>query len=184
MRYIKVTLIVLVLLYAQMAYAVTSKQYVNPETAITFGDSAQSPSATMALTGLVSGAGRVSARFDRGAGAHAAEYEWRCTITLTGTNVVDATVEVYISSSDGTDPDGEVGTADAALTTSKRKNLKFIGVVVVDQTATNTNMTGSGLVWIPSRYMSLGLWNATTLPFQTSTTANHCSLTPMPNEIQ
>lgn len=166
------------------AEAVTSKQYTVLETPLKFADSAQTPDATFTLSALATGAGRISARYDRGAGAHAALYEWRCTITLTGTNVVGETVEWYIATSDGTNPDGQVGTADAALTTAKRNNLKLIGLTIVDQTASNTAMTASGWVWLPSRYLSLGTWNGTTLPFQTSTSAHTCLLTPQPLEQQ
>jgi hypothetical protein len=164
--------------------AVTSKQYVIPETAITLGDSAQTPSAVITLTALAAGAGRLSAQVDRGAGAHAGVYKWRCTVSLNGTNVVGDTVELYLATSDGTNVDGEVGTADAALATAKRNNLLLMGLLIVDQVTTNTVMTASGSVFVPDRYFSLGLWNATSLPFQTSTSAHKCSLTPMPFEQQ
>jgi hypothetical protein len=161
-----------------------SKQYVAPETVITFADSAQSPSATFTLSNRTAGTGQVSARYDRGTGSHAALYKWRCTIQLTGTNVVGEMIEWYIATSDGTNPDGEIGTTDAALTTDKRKNLFFIGATTVDQTTTNTNMTASGVVAIPDRYISLAMWNGTALPTKTDTAVHHCSLTPIPFESQ
>lgn len=164
--------------------AVASKQYTTPETAIKFADSAQTPDAQITLSALATVTGRISARYDRGAGAHSGYYSWRCTMTLTGTNVVDAVIELYIATSDGTNPDGQIGSSDAALTTSKRKNLKPIGVLIVDQTTTNTAMTGSGVFFVPERYFSLGVWNATTLPLQTSTSAHTCLITPIPFEMQ
>lgn len=163
-----------------------SKQYTTPETPIKFADSAQTPQAVFTLSALASGTGRVSDRYDRGAGAHAALYEWRCTISLTGTNAVDATIEWYLATSDGTNADGQLGTTDATIATgsSKRNNLKVLGLTVVDQTTTNTSMTASGWTYIPSRYIAFVVWNGTTLPFQTSTTAHTCTLTPVPMESQ
>lgn len=165
--------------------AVASKQYTTPETALKFADSAQSPTGgQLTLSALASGTGRISARYGPTNTAHSGYYSWRCTMTLTGTNVVDAVIELYIATSDGTNPDGQIGSSDAALTTSKRKNLKPIGVLVVDQTTTNTAMTGSGVFFVPDLYFSLGVWNATTLPLQTSTSAHTCLITPIPFEMQ
>ncbi len=45
-------------------------------------------------------------------------------------------------------------------------------------------MTGSGVFFVPEQYFSLGVFNATTLPLQTSTTAHTCLITPVPFEMQ
>ena len=169
---------------ASQGLAVTSNQYVSPGTAKVFGDSAQTPDVTWTLSALASGAGRISARFDKGSGAQPALWELKCRLQLTGTNVVGASVEFYISPSDGTNPDGEIGTADAALTTDKRRDLTLAGVLVVDQTTTNTTMTRSFQVYVPNRYFSLGVWNATTLPFKTDTAVHRCTATPMVPQMQ
>ena len=161
-----------------------NKVYVNPETALLFADAAQTEDATLTLSALASGAGRYSARFDRGAGARAALYEWLLNFSLTGTNVVAAQVEVYVVRSDGTYADGALGTADAALVTGKRNNLLFAGLAIVDQVTTNTVMSARGYVWLPTRYFSMAVWNATTLPFQTTTTLHQLYMTPVPDEIQ
>lgn len=161
-----------------------NKIYVNPETAILFADSAQAEDATMTLSALASGAGRYSARYDRGAGARAALYEWILNFSLTGTNVVGAQVEVYVVRSDGTYADGALGTTDAALVTGKRNNLLFAGLAIVDQVTTNTVMTARGYVWVPSRYISMGIWNATTLAFQTTTSLHQLYMVPVPDEVQ
>lgn len=162
-----------------------NKLYVVLESpVILFADAAQTPDATLTLSALASGAGRVSARYDRGATAHAAWYEWRLRCQLTGTNIVGAAVEVYAFTSDGTNPDGEVGTADAAFATDKRNNAKPCGALFVDQVTTNVTMTASGLIWIPQRYISIGIWDATTLPFRTDTSVHRLVLTPLALEIQ
>lgn len=175
--------ITLLLFSASVSYA-ASKQYVAPETSLLFADSAQAEDATITLSALANGAGRISARYDRGAGSHAALYKWRCTFQATSTVTVGNAAEVYISTSDGTDPDGQIGTADAALTTDKRRNLLFLGLVVADQTASNTDMTASGVVFVPDRYISIGVWNAFGVAFRTDTSVHGCTLTPIPLEQQ
>jgi hypothetical protein len=161
-----------------------SKLYTALETALLFADSAQTEDATMTLSALAAGAGRVSARYDRGAGSHAALYEWRIRWALTGTNVVGAALELFAFTSDGTNADGVIGTADAALASSLRDTTTPMGLAVVYQTTTNTVMVRSGYVYIAARYVSLGLWNATTLPLQTSTSVHGITLTPIPWESQ
>lgn len=161
-----------------------SKIYTALETTLTFADSAQTPSATLTLTALASLAGRVSARFDRGAGSHASLYWWQLNCALTGTNVVGDTVEVYAFESDGTNVDGQIGTADAALASAKRNNAKYLGILQVDQTTSNTLMTVSGTIFLVQRYISIGVWNASSLPFQTSTAVHSVKLTPAPFEAQ
>lgn len=159
--------------------------YVSPETAITFADSAQTPTRNLTLSALATVTGRVSAQHDRGASPFAPCYLWRATFQLTGTNVVGATIELYLATSDGTNVDGQVGTADAALSSvNKLSNLRFIGSVVVDQTTTNTSMTGSGTYCTMARYFSVVVYNATTLPLKTDTAVNMVSMTPIPMSVQ
>lgn len=181
-----VSLLLLLCTLPSVAFAVASKQYVNPETVILFADAAQASTnkALMTLTALGAGAGRVSAQYDRTAAAHAGWYKWRCWASLNGASTVGQSIEYYIITSDGTRIDGEVGTADAALTVEKRRNLTLMGIVTVDQTTTNVTMTTSGFVYVPDRYISLGTWNATSLAFEASTTKHGCNLIPMPPELQ
>jgi hypothetical protein len=160
-----------------------SQLYINfNATPIKFADSAQTPStnATLTLTGatITTGVGRISDRYDRGAGALPGTYYWTCTISLTGTNILDAVVEWWVAWSNGTNSDGQVSATDSALASAKRSNLKLAGLTIVDQTTSNTNMTASGFVFIPTRYFHWGVFNTTTLPFQASTTANTCLLYP------
>ena len=159
-----------------------NKVYTAFETPITFQDSGGS--AVITLNNLATAAGRISARYDRGAGSIATWYLCRVTVQLATTGTLGEQVEVYISTSDGTHPDGEIGTADAALTTDKRRNLKFVGFVYADQTATNTDMTGSFLVQIPTRYFSVGIWNATTDNLRATANSSLISFTPVVDEIQ
>ena len=167
-----------------LAHAATSKQYVVLEPPILFADLAQAEDATWTLAALPNNQGRISNRFDRGTTAHAALYKWRCTFQATAAVAVGTTVEIYASTSDGTDPDGQVGTADAALATDKRQNLLLLGVLIADQTAANIDMTTSGIVFIPDRFISLGVWNALGVAFRNDTLVHGCTLTPIPLEQQ
>jgi hypothetical protein len=161
-----------------------SKIYTSRESPILFADSVQTPAATLTLSALASGAGRVSARYDRGAGSIATTYEWRLNWSLSGTNVLLAAAEIWVFTSDGTNQDGIVGTIDAALATGQRNAGKPAGLALVTQTTTNTVMTSSGYVSVLSRYLSIGVWNATTLAFQTSTSAHQLYLIPVPDAAQ
>lgn len=162
-----------------------SKILVVPGTALTFADAAQTPTGgTFTLTGLATGAGQYSARYDKGVGAKSSWWGWRCHAQLTGTNVVGDVIEWYVSTSDGGNAQGQLGTTAAALTTDKRKNLTLIGVLVVDQTTTNTTMTASGYVEIKERYFSMAVWNATSLNFTSSTSVHGCTMTPLDLEVQ
>jgi hypothetical protein len=163
-----------------------SKQYVNPETAITWGDSSTTENLDLQNLGIA--AGRLGSYNDRGAGVHAVDYIWRCTIQANATVTVGNTFEVYLATADATTAfDGEIGitdSADAALTTDKRRNLKFLGVVIADQTTPGVDMTASGFVHDRSRYLALGGWNATGVVLQNTANAAQCSLTPVPLEQQ
>lgn len=164
-----------------------NKVYGIRETAITFADSAQTPTVSVTLANLATLTGRYSPQHDRGTAAHAMTYIWRFTSQLTGTNIVGAEIELYLITASGTTAatiDGGLGTTDAALVADKRRNLKSIGSLVVDQVTTNTAMTASGYVFIPSRYISLGVWNATTLSLRNDTSVHTFTLTPAPWEIQ
>ena len=158
--------------------------YLVRGTSLLFADTAQVEDVAITLSALASGAGRVSAAYDRGAGATVGLWSWRLRWSLTGTNIVGAAVEVYCFTSDNAFEDGDVGTADATFATDKRNNAKLAGLAVVDQTTTNVVMHGSGTILIPTRYFSMGIWNATTLPFTTSTSAHGLIMTPLNWEVQ
>jgi hypothetical protein len=175
--------LVIVIIHSPVS-AATSKMYVSIEAPKLFADAFQAEDATWTLTGLVSGVGRISARLDLGTPTHAAFYRVRCHFQLNGTNIPGDTLEIYAATSDGTNPDGELGTTDGALVTAKRSNLVWIMNLVVDQATTNITMTASQTVMLLDRYVQLGIWNASTLPLVTSTSVHGCTLTPAPFEQQ
>ena len=160
-----------------------NKIYRAIETAITFQDSAGDVAITLQNLGF--GAGRLSARYDQGAGSKSRLWNWRAVVQFETAAAVEERVEIWLFESDGTYADGAVGTADAALTSDQRKNGKLLGVVVVDTTGTATNIIASGVCVISTRYFSIGVWNASAAD-NLENTANACKIimTPVPDEIQ
>lgn len=160
-----------------------NKIYRAIETAITFRDSGGD--VVMTLQNLAAGAGRVSARYDRGAGSLARLHEVMAVIQMETAGVVGEVVEIYLFQSDGTYEDGTVGSSDAALTSDKRQNGMPIGAVKVDTTSTATNIIARFQdVPISSRYYSIGVWNATADNLEDTANASRVIVTPMPDEIQ
>lgn len=161
-----------------------NKVYVAPETAITFKSSGGS--ATITCTSVATGAGRISAQYDRGAGSKPGRYKWRAKIVTASAATAGRVVELYLSTSDGTIQDGELGTSDAAVSDADyRRNLQFIGVVAADDSAGAGNIyLGSGVCEIFDRYISLVVWNDSGQSLSSTATDCEFSLTPVPDEIQ
>lgn len=152
-------------------------------TTLSFRDSGGD--AVLTLQNLAAGAGRVSARYDRGAGSLPRVYEWRGVMQFETAPVVGELVEIYLFESDGTYMDGTLGTSDAALGSDKRKNGKLIGVVVVDTTSVTTDIIASGLCLINARYFSVGVWNGSAGDnLENTANASRVNLTPMYDEVQ
>jgi hypothetical protein len=161
-----------------------NKVYRAIETPVVFRDS--SGDVVISLLNLAFGAGRVSAQKDRGAGSVAQLHEVIGVFQFETAPAVGEAVEIYLFQSDGTYVDGTLGTADAALTSDKRRNGMLIGSVIVDTTSTATDIVGRFQnVPISSRYYSIGVWNASAGD-NLENTANACRVivTPMPDEIQ
>jgi len=160
-----------------------NKIYRAVETATTFRDSGGD--VVFTLQNLATGAGRVSARYDRGAGSLARSHEVTAVIQMETAGVVGQAVELYLLQSDGTYMDGTLGTSDAAMTTDKRRNGMLIGSVIVDTTSTATDIIARFQdVPISSRYYSIGVWNATADNLEDTANASRIIVTPMPDEIQ
>jgi hypothetical protein len=152
-------------------------------TPITFKDSGGT--AVITLSNLGFGAGRVSAQYDKGADPLPAYYLWQGIFQYATAPQVAEVVEVYAFPSDGTFVDGTVGTADAALTTEKRRNGLWIGNVVVDMTSTNTDTVKSNKIELPWRYFSIGVWNASSADnLRNSANTSQIILTPYYAQLQ
>lgn len=160
-----------------------NKIYRAVETTLTFRDS--SGDAVITLQNLAFGAGRVSARYDRGAGSLARIFEWRAIVQFETAPALGELVEIYLITSDGTYVDGTLGTSDAAMSSDKRKNGKLIGCIVVDTTSTATDIVASGFCLINTRYFSVGVWNASAGDnLKNTANTSRVIFTPSPDEVQ
>jgi len=137
-----------------------NKIYVARETPVVWSDTAGDLAIT--INNLAAAAGRVGAQKDWGAGSTSEWYEWRLTVQFETAPVVGETVDIYLSTSDGTEEDGQVGVADAALSAAdKLKNLHYIGSLVVDVATVDIDFTASGICRITTRYVSPVIHNNT-----------------------
>jgi len=160
-----------------------NKVYVARETPIVWSDT--TGDAVMTLNNLAAGAGRVGARADLGAGSTACWHNWRLTVQFDTAPVVGESVEIYLATSDGTEEDGQVGTADAALGSANTlKNLQRVGVLVVTSTDADHDMTASGRCLITERYVSPVIYNNTSDNLQATNDTGEFTLTPSPLEVQ
>lgn len=161
-----------------------NKVYRAVEAAITFRDSGGD--VVLGLQNLAFGAGRISARYDRGAGSLAQLHEVRAVVQFETAPALGEAVEIYLFQSDGTYMDGTLGTADAAMGSDKRKNGMLIGAVIADTTSATTDIVASFQnVPISSRYYSIGVWNASAGDnLENTANASRVIVTPMPPEIQ
>jgi len=122
-----------------------NKIYIARETSLLFADAAQVEDEILTLSALAAGAGRISARHDFGAASKSRIYEWRATIQWGTTPVLGESIDIYLSTSDGTNPDGEEGIIDAALSAeNKLKNMHYIGSVIAGVATQDVDQTGSG----------------------------------------
>lgn len=160
-----------------------NKQYVARETPIVWSDTTGDLAIT--INNLAAGAGRVGARKDFGAGSTAFRYSWRFTCQFETPPVVGEVVQIFLATSDGTEEDGQVGTADAALSAEdKLKNLYFIGNLIVDVATVDIDFTASGICTIPTRYVSPVIFNDTADNLQATNDTGEFTLTPIPPEVQ
>jgi hypothetical protein len=161
-----------------------NKIYIKPETSMKFADSAQSPDETLTLANLVAGSGQISDRHDLGSIARSEWYEWRATFQFDTAPVVGESVDIYISTSDGTNEDGQEGISDTVIGNIESiKNMSYIGSVIVTSVDIDHDMTTAGICRIVSRYFSVIVHNNTADNLKNSTGVNMVMITPIPPEV-
>lgn len=163
-----------------------NKVYLIPETAVTW--LASGGTNILTLTSLAAAAGRQGALHDFGTAARAADYIWRAWVKFATVPVVGEIIEVYWKTSDGTHPDNDDGTGDAAVSAAdKRRNLKLLGVIVVDEASITPEFAGSGLLpaeWAAHQHGAPVIWNATVDALSATAGDHGFSIIPVPAEIQ
>lgn len=159
-----------------------NKNYVARETAVVFQDSGGDRAITLA--NLAADGARVSARHDLGTGSTPEQFQWRATFQSNTTPVFGESFDLYISESDGTLEDGDLGIADAAVLTPVLKNLQHIGSVIVQIQTLGTDHRRSGVFRVTSRYFSVVVHNNTADSLQNTANVNTITITPVPPEVQ
>lgn len=140
---------------------------------------------------IANGAGRISARADLGAFPRPTRYRWyaenQCQAT---TPVVGYLIRYYLVFwDDDTTPGrgwGDTGTTDAAFNTENDlRNIRYIGSLVVDTAAADVIFSGGGEdIYIPYRYVSVVVWNASGASLTNDDTEHQFILTPVYTDVQ
>ncbi len=161
----------------------TNLVYRDIGTPITFCESGGDVVITLLNLGF--GAGRVSARYDRGAGDKPVYHEWQAVIQFETAPIIGEAVEIWLFESDGTYVDGNVGAVGAALLAGNKANGKMIGVCLAETVGTATNNVASGVCEIWQRYYSIGVWNASAGDnLENTANASRVIITPMAMDVQ
>lgn len=163
-----------------------NKVYQLPETAISWlasgGDN------VLTLTSLGAGAGRQGALDDFGTAARATDYLWRFYCKFATTPVVGEVILIYWKTSDGTHPDNDDGTGDAAVSAEdKLSNLKLLGQMIVDEASATPEFVASGFLpreLCAHRYGAPVIWNDTADALSSTAGDHGFIITPIPLEIQ
>jgi len=161
-----------------------NKVYINAETEIVWTDTGGDYA--MDLGGLAAGSVRVGAQGDLGTFPHSGHFAWRVTIDGFDTApVVGEVVHIYVAPGRSTtDIDGDVGSSDAAGATVDLPNLWHLGSAVVQTTTAADELIVSGTVFLPYRYVSPVIYNATADALLSTSDVHQFALTPIPPEVQ
>lgn len=157
--------------------------YAKRETAVSF--KASGGDVVFTPQNVSNGAGRISAQYDRGSGSKPAVYEWRAKTKAAAGLTAGTILSIYLSTSDGTVQDGNLGTSDAGVSSAaKLNNLQRVGSISADSTSSGEPQYASGFVTIVARYVSV-VWFNSFGQALTNTAGDHeFILTPVPDEIQ
>lgn len=166
--------------------------YQNPEATIWFvpATAAQAEDEAFEIHNLASAAGRQSDQYDRGVGATPALYEFLAFVQFATAPVLGETIDVYLkeagtSASATAHPTNDDGTGEGAVSAEdKLKNLRWIGSIVVDETAADIEMVCRGFVYLTARAFQVVFWNASADGLTNDVDENGFAITPIPDEVQ
>jgi hypothetical protein len=139
----------------------------------------------LTLKNLGNGAGRISARAYLGAAPRPSRYDVRVGLTTASLTVSPSNLFwVYASTSDGTTEDGDVGTADAAVSAQSRLyNCRLVGVLTPD-VGSGTTLQGSFRFDCDQAYLSVCVWNALGVALANTDGTSVVTVTPVYDEVQ
>lgn len=162
------------------------KIYQVGETAITF-DGTVGADVAFSIESVVNDAGRQSALHDLGVltDARASRFIFRFFTQLQATPTVRNTIRLFRKTSDGSHPDNDDGTGDAAISSiDKLLNLTLIAILKVDEAAANIETVVSGEITILDRHVGFAIWNTSGATINATDSNSGVILTPLPPEIQ
>lgn len=181
----KTLLLILFICLAVVPCSAANLVYVEREAAIAFQDTAGD--ITLTLNALGDNEARISAQKDLGGTTNAEYYEVRAVIEWDAAPIAGETCDIYIVTSNGTDPDGQGGTSDAAFPLVNLVNANYVGSVVAHTAAADTQFTASFITRITTRYFSVVVHNNAQTAADNLQATNDTSwviVTPIPPELQ
>ncbi len=167
-----------------------NKVYQVDETALVWQDTGDpgggSPSLRVfSLNNLATVSGQQGDLHDFGTAARAQRFAWRAWCQFETMPVLGEIVRIYVKTSDGSHPDNDDGTGDAAVSAEdKLNNLSHIGSIIVDEAAADIEMVASGFILLPHRWFGPVFWNATLDNLKATDDTAGFQLTPVPPELQ
>ena len=164
-----------------------NKVYTIEETTITFGG-AVGEDVAWSIEGVVNNAGRQSALHDFGVRtiARSSRFKYRLKTQFQATPTLGNSLDLYLKTSDGSSPDNDDGTGDAAVSAiDKLKNLHFLSSLLVDEAAANIVTVVSGARFnLDQRHVAIVGWNTSGATIHAQDSNSQFSLTPQPDEVQ
>lgn len=124
---------------------------------ITFAGSAGTVAIT--LEGVTNGAGQSSAVYDRGAGTLPQWFKWEAKFDTSTNATLSAPVRIYAYATELSSTSSDFATNAGRSAETMFGNYKALGQVVASQANTGP-WYGSGTVYLPGRYLQVGIWNA------------------------
>ncbi len=161
-----------------------NKIYQQEETVITWTDS--TGTLAMTLQNLAANSGRIGARRDWGAAPRSFLFAWRAIVAGFATApAVGDSVNIYLARSDGTLPDANVGTADAALgSVEDLAQMFYLGSIRIRSTSTTDDHVTGGRVILPERYCSPVWYVSSADNLENTANVHKFLMWPIPPEIQ
>lgn len=129
------------------------------------------------------GNGQVSNQADMGASPAPRLFKWYARMKWVATPTLGDVVRIYAFDTDNTGEGDLTGDGDVTPET-KFGNFRLIGQVICS-VAADQYFYGTGLVYLPGRYVVLGVWNASgTKDLNATSEACFISLTPIYPDVQ
>jgi hypothetical protein len=160
--------------------------YIDHGTTIVFG-SEVGDDVAWSTENIANAAGRQATLYDLGADgtARPGKYRYRFHTQAQASPTVGNSCELYMKTSDGTHPDNDDGTSDAAVSASdKTKNLDVLKPAICDEAAANIEFVSKGIVRLPHRWCAPVLWNALGSAITNDVAETKLHLTPLYDQVQ